>query len=194
MDRQTIEAVKLARCSVEEQMRIRDIRNQDSVRHAMYRHHKISPEEHLAWLAKVPQDASLEYFIIRSVTGVIGAVSASKIDRTHLTADWAFFISEGTRGGIGKLIEYHFLNYVFFRAGIKKLNCEVLAFNTSVIEMHKTFGFQQEGIRRQDKLRDAERLDVVLLGITEEEWAARKPAIEAEYQSILSKFNFEMEP
>lgn len=63
-------------------------------------------------------------------------------------------------------------------ADIEKLNCEVLETNPAVIKMHQKFGFELEGVRRKNILKDGSRIDVVLLGITKEEWKDKRPALE----------------
>lgn len=55
---------------------------------------------------------------------------------------------------------------------------ESLRGNPAVINMHLKFGFQQEGLRRQNILKDGQRIDVVLLGITKAEWQSKRPTLE----------------
>jgi hypothetical protein len=49
--------------------------------------------------------------------------------------------------------------------------------------MHQKFGFEIEGVRRQNVVKDGVRVDVVLLGITKEEWLNRRPAL----QSVIAR-------
>jgi UDP-4-amino-4,6-dideoxy-N-acetyl-beta-L-altrosamine N-acetyltransferase len=44
--------------------------------------------------------------------------------------------------------------------------------------MHQKFGFELEGVRRKNIIKDGSRIDVVLLGITKEEWKSKRPALE----------------
>lgn len=44
--------------------------------------------------------------------------------------------------------------------------------------MHQKFGFELEGVRRKNILKDGNRIDVILLGITKEEWKSKRPALE----------------
>ena len=71
------------------------------------------------------------------------------------------------------------LDYGFTEAGLEKLNCEVLASNPAVINMHLKFGFQQEGVRRQNTLKNGQHMDVVLLGITKAQSQSKRPTLEA---------------
>ena len=51
------------------------------------------------------------------------------------------------RIGLAAVVEYEFLNFTFFKMGIKKLNSEVLGNNDSVVNLHKKYGFQEVGLR-----------------------------------------------
>ncbi|MEO0915913.1 MAG: UDP-4-amino-4,6-dideoxy-N-acetyl-beta-L-altrosamine N-acetyltransferase, partial [Pseudomonadota bacterium] len=189
MQQKTLEIRSLAKCTDAQQRDIRLIRNQDSVRNAMYSTHIISAEEHLDWLKAVLRETTtIRSFLVFLAEVLVGAMSVSRIDPIHKTCDWAFYLSEDARGGIGKVIEFYTLNYVFFGLKLAKLNCEVLDFNKDVIAMHKTFGFRHEGTRRSEKVRGDERLDVVLLGITADEWRAEQPRIEDKYRVLLGKY------
>jgi len=44
-----------------------------------------------------------------------------------------------------------------------------------VVKMHQKFGFAIEGVRRKNILKEGARVDVVLLGITRDEWLAQRP-------------------
>jgi len=60
---------------------------------------------------------------------------------------------------------------------LEKLNCEVLMTNPRVVSQHLKFGFKNEGIRRAHILRDAQMLDVAMMGITRQEWGSTKDAL-----------------
>ena len=79
--------------------------------------------------------------------------------------------------GLGSVVEFWMLDYAFDVAGLEKLNCEVLAMNSAVVKMHQKFGFEVEGVRRQNVVKDGVRVDVVLLGINREEWLSKRPAL-----------------
>lgn len=189
MDTKTIfELRTLARCADAQLERLRQIRNEDSVRNAMYTTHVIAPAAHAQWLQAMNTSDTVQVYALLLAGEVVGSASITKIDRRNLSADWAFYLSETARGGIGRLTEYAILNHVFDALAFEKLNCEVLAFNEPVIEMHKQFGFTHEGTRRQEKLREGKRHDVVLLGMTREEWARHEPHVEQTHSSLFERF------
>lgn len=47
-----------------------------------------------------------------------------------------------------------------------------------MIKMHQKFGFLIEGVRRRNVIKDGQRIDVTLLGITRDEWASKRPSLE----------------
>lgn len=180
---------RLERCTDAQRAALREVRNEPGVREMMYTTHEIGAAEHVRWLERVAADDTVQVFAVLRDGAVVGAASISGIDRRNGTADWAFYLSQGARGGIGRIIETCVLDHVFGPLGLAKLNCEVLAVNAAVIALHGDFGFVHEGTRRAQKLREGARVDVVLLGITAGEWqAARGPVMDA-HAALLGRFD-----
>jgi UDP-4-amino-4,6-dideoxy-N-acetyl-beta-L-altrosamine N-acetyltransferase len=170
------------------QAHVRRLRNQPDVRKYMYTSHEISELEHQAWLDSLQGNARQSVFAIITDGKPIGIVSLSAINAAQKTADWAFYLDPQVQGkGFGSLVEFWLLDHAFAEAGLEKLNCEVLQSNTAVIGMHQKFGFVLEGVRRQNILKDGQRLDVVLLGITRAEWKTRRPSLEPSIQRLQSR-------
>lgn len=169
----------LVETSREVQADIRILRNQEDVRKYMYTCHEISSQEHEMWLKSLHGNSRQSVFVAMHNGKAAGVVSLNAINATQKTADWAFYLDVALQGkGLGSLVEFWMLNYAFSEAGLEKLNCEVLETNPGVVKMHQKFGFSVEGVRRKNVLKDGTRIDVVLLGITKEEWFAHKPSIE----------------
>lgn len=176
-------------CSPNEQSDLRRIRNEPSIRSAMYAEHEISADEHLSWLSKLASEKRQRvYAVFDSTVGLAGAVGLANIDMENLKADWAFYLSPAARGGLGSFLEFSFLDYVFDVVGIEKLNCEVLAFNDAVIRMHKSFGFIEEGKRRGNAAKSEVRVDAVLLGMLRDEWKGNRAQVQASYANLFERF------
>lgn len=157
---------------------VRTLRNQPDVRKFMYTSHEISEQEHANWLASLQGNPRQQVFVVIKDEQAVGVVSLNAINSAQKTADWAFYLDVGLQGkGLGSVVEFWMLDYAFDVAGLEKLNCEVLAMNAPVVKMHQKFGFEVEGVRRQNVVKDGVRVDVVLLGITKAEWQARRPAL-----------------
>ncbi|PMW96602.1 UDP-4-amino-4,6-dideoxy-N-acetyl-beta-L-altrosamine N-acetyltransferase [Pseudomonas sp. FW215-R2] len=167
------------------QAHVRTLRNQEDVRKYMYTSHEISDQEHANWLTSLKGNSRQQVFVVLKDERAVGVVSLNAINTVQKTADWAFYLDVQLQGkGLGSVVEFWMLDYAFAEAGLEKLNCEVLASNPAVVKMHQKFGFELEGVRRQNILKDGERIDVVLLGITKDEWLSKRPALQRVVERI----------
>ncbi len=156
--------------------RVRTLRNAEGVRAYMYTDHVISADEHAAWVASLRGNARQHFWVVRFQDKIEGVVALTGISASQRSADWAFYLSEDMQGkGVGGVVEFKLLDLAFGEQRLEKLNCEVLATNPKVVEMHQKFGFTQEGVRRQNVIKNGQRVDVVLLGILPQEWQAARP-------------------
>ena len=173
---QDLEFAPLLEQSAEVKEAIRVLRNSESVRSYMYSDHEISTAEHTKWLDALEGDDRELPMVIMFGGALVGYVALRHISQEHKTADWAFYIDERSRGsGLGSAVEYKLLELAFEPMQLEKLNCEVLATNRPVIQLHNRFGFKAEGVRRSNIAKGGARIDVVLLGMTKAEWRdARK--------------------
>jgi UDP-4-amino-4,6-dideoxy-N-acetyl-beta-L-altrosamine N-acetyltransferase len=154
-----------------EQNKLVSIRNQDSVRSKMFTSHIIQLSEHRGWIDSLRLARRNFVWAIYLDELLIGAVAMSNVSEQHKTADWAFYVTSSQQGtGVGGIIEYLFLEHAFLVKSIEKVNCEVIASNIGVVRMHKKFGFQIEGTRRQNISTASGREDVHLLGLLRHEW------------------------
>ena len=181
--------VLVSSLDVERQMLLRDVRNENGVRKWMYSDHLIGINEHLSWLADLKQDVRQHAFAILDGNGLpLGVVSVSSIDSKNGKADWAYYLAESARGGLGAAIEFHFLDFVINVLKIEKLNCEVISGNDAVVKLHKRFLFEEEGLRKANVLKDGIRKDVVLLGLAKDDWLSGRSMVYDRYGNILEKF------
>ena len=145
-------------------------RNQEAVRINMYNHQIISLETHMRWFHSMLQNEACHYFIYERNQTPLGVLAISDIDKSNQKASWAFYSGDITARGIGSEMEKLALDYAFNTLNLNKLCCEVLEFNQSVINFHRKFGFQVEGIRRKDYLRDGKFYDIYQLAILKDEY------------------------
>lgn len=157
------------------QLEVREWRNAESIRKYMYNAHEISIEEHLNWLLRLEKDYNNKIYIAFNRGIPIAVVSLNNIDLKHGKSDWAFYLNPKISiTGVGSVLEYEFLDFIFNNYKIEKLNCEVLSINPNTIKLHKKFGFFEEGIRRKNIVQNNNRIDVYLLGILKNEWEEKK--------------------
>lgn len=184
---------EITKCTEEQKKAVRDVRNQESVRKSMYTEHEIPLNEHLSWVERLGTDTRQIVFVVLVDEIVSGVVSVNAIDRLNLKSDWAFYLDENVRGGLGAALEFSLINFVFNDLGLEKLNCEVIETNEAVVKMHKKFGFMEEGFRRENIIKTDARIGVFFLGLTKSDWLKERESIKFKYEKIIEKFNLEIE-
>ena len=184
---------KLALCTEKQKRAIRRIRNQPSVHKSMYTDHEITQQEHEAWLQRIQDDPKQIVFLVFVDDELAGTVSISALDRLHRKADWAFYLDETRRGGLGAALEFALIDHVFGDLQLEKLNCEVLETNPAVVKMHGRFGFEKEGYRRSNIIKDGKRIGVFFLGLTKADWSSRRAEVEESSRSVFERFSVSIE-
>jgi UDP-4-amino-4,6-dideoxy-N-acetyl-beta-L-altrosamine N-acetyltransferase len=152
-------------------------RNTPSVRANMYTRHEISEEEHIAWWVRTSEKHDQKYFMYESADQPLGIVGISAIDYLNSNCSWAFYSAPNAPKGTGSKMEFLAIEYVFENLKLHKLTCEVLAFNTLVIKLHKKFGFVVEGILRHQNRYEDEYIDVYRLGLLQSDWINERSEI-----------------
>ncbi len=172
--------IALRNVSPDDKEMIRKWRNLPEVSKYMYTDHYITPEEHEKWFQGIFTDYTRRYWVITYDHEDVGLVNLYDIDNRHKRCYWAYYLADSNvRGkGVGSFVEYLILGHVFDELKFDKLCGEVLAFNQSVIDLHKSFGFNQEGYFRQHVIKGDRPMDVVSLAILRKEWESKKPEIE----------------
>jgi UDP-4-amino-4,6-dideoxy-N-acetyl-beta-L-altrosamine N-acetyltransferase len=170
---------------IEDRDKILEWRNLPIVADYMYTDHVITPEEHHGWFSRILKDPAYKYWMIVCDGEEVGLANLYAIDRQNKRCSWAFYVvSPNVRGkGVGSYVEYTVLNYVFQELNLQKLCCEVLAFNRGVVEMHRRFGFSQEGLFRKHIFKRNEYHDVVSLAMLKEDWETLRPQQEQKLRS-----------
>lgn len=155
-------------------------RNSPEIAKYMYTDRKITAEEHEKWFQSIQNDIQKKIWIIQCDGEDVGVANLYDIDTHNKRCYWAFYIaSPNIRGkGVGSFVEYSILTYVFEELKLNKLCCEVLGFNEPVVNMHKKFGFKQEGLFRQHCWKEGVPQDVHSLAILRGEWLAIQPDME----------------
>ncbi|MGI9278157.1 MAG: UDP-4-amino-4,6-dideoxy-N-acetyl-beta-L-altrosamine N-acetyltransferase [Endozoicomonas sp.] len=186
----TIKLVPLTSLDVESQLKVRSIRNEDNVRKWMYTDHQISVSEHLGWVNSLKSnDQQIVFVVLDDGVTPVGVVSVNAIDSLQNRADWAYYLSESVRGGLGSALEYFFVDFVFETMGLDKLNCEVIEGNDSVVKLHGKFLFKDEGFRASNIQKDGTRIGIHLFGLTREDWMGGRSEVFAKHSGAFSRFN-----
>jgi UDP-4-amino-4,6-dideoxy-N-acetyl-beta-L-altrosamine N-acetyltransferase len=184
---------EITKCTDEQKRSVLEVRNQVSVRKFMYTEHEIRLDEHLAWVERLKSDKRQIVFVVLVDNVVSGVVSVNAIDRLHLKSDWAFYLDENVRRGLGAALEFGLINFVFDELGLEKLNCEVIETNDAVVKLHKKFSFSEEGFRRENIIKNQKRIGVYFLGLTKSDWLRDRDKIKSRYNKIMDKFDLAIE-
>ena len=167
-------------------------RNDDGIRRYMYQDQIISSEQHRRWFESLKNNPTKKYWIMRADGKPAGLVNLISIDSNNKNCEWAFYIGEpwAQKLGLGRIAEFHTLDHVFLDLGLEKLNCAVIDFNKAVVNMHKSFGFQEEGFLRHQIQKPEGRHGVHLLGITRQEWIEGRQAVHEKKLKPLGDYSF----
>jgi len=149
-------------------------RNAPNVRANMYTRHEISLDEHLAWWSRIQQRVDQRYFMYELDGIPLGIIGFNNIDLANHNSSWAFYASPDAPKGTGSKMEFLALEYAFDELNLHKIYCEVLAFNTPVIKLHQKYGFQIEGVLREQHKVDESFIDIVRLGLLAREWSQHR--------------------
>lgn len=146
-------------------------RNSPAVRKNMYTSHVISLKEHQAWFEKITHRENSRWLMYKESNGKSsGVVYFTDICPISRKAFWGFYTAVDATIGTGPRMEFEALEYAFNEITLHKLNCEILAFNSKVIRLHEKFGFFKEGVFRDFHFDGKNFIDVVRMGILEDEW------------------------
>lgn len=184
---------KINLCTTAQQKAILNIRNEPSVRNSMYTNHHISLDEHLNWVEILKNDKTQIVFIILVNDIASGVLSISALDLVHKKSDWAFYLTDKVRGGLGAALEFSLLNFAFDDLLLEKLNCEVLETNDVIVKLHKKFGFIEEGFKNSNIEKNGTRIGVYFLGITKDEWVSKRLYFQEKNKFMIEKFNIRIE-
>lgn len=111
-------------------------------------------------------------FAIETLDGTyVGALNLNSIDERNGTFGIGMQIGVEHRGkGYGTAAMRILLGYAFFERRLNKYSCSVLDGNIGSATMLKKLGASQEGVRRQEVYTDGRYMDVILYGLTKDEF------------------------
>lgn len=148
-----------------------DLRNDPQVRNFMIAGGEIGRAGHAEWLKSLAGSARTKVFAAMIGDELAGQANLSGIDRENGHAEWGFFVAPAMRGrGVAREMLSKLLDLAFGEIGLQKVNAGVLDDNPASLMLHDRFGFRREGVRRRHKRRADGFADLVLYGITAQEW------------------------
>jgi RimJ/RimL family protein N-acetyltransferase len=111
-------------------------------------------------------------FTIETLDGIaVGALNLNSIDERNGTFGIGMQIGREHRAkGYGTAAMRILLRYAFMERRLNKYNCSILEGNIGSGTMLKKLGSVQEGLRRQEVYSDGRYMDVILFGLTKEDF------------------------
>lgn len=151
---------------------IRKWRNSSHVSKNMYTDNEISSDEQVKWFNNIKTNNATRYWIIKYNNLKIGVVNLANINFFEKKCDWAFYIGDKDYigVGIGFLIEFKFIEFIFNTFEIDFLKCEVKTGNFEVLNMHKKFGFLEDITSKKTIMKNGNYLEVTMLKLSKIEW------------------------
>jgi len=174
--------IDLVDCAEEHRWLLREWRNSDLVAPYMYDREPIPRDAHDRWYTRLLQRVDRRGWVITMDGTPVGACFITGHDPEHHRAIFGLYLADpSTRGrGVGGAAQYLLCEKAFDELRLHKLCCEALGFNEQAIAMYKKMGFVEEGVLREQLLRDEEWVDVHLLALFERAWSDQRDALAEE--------------
>ena len=161
-------------------------RNQKQIREVMFNSDLISYEQHLIWYERLQESNTTLSRIFYFDNIPHGVINIHEIDYKNKKCKWGFYIgNREAPKGMGTILGYTALNYIFIDLEMRKLCAEVLDFNKRSIHYHKKLGFIEEGQLRSHIRKNGQYMDVLLFGLFNHEREKKLPLIRMEIEARL---------
>lgn len=172
-----LDRVQLKEISDEDLPLVLSWRNQDKIKNVMINDKNVSWHEHLAWFENLKGNGDLIVLLFYLDDRPLGLVNF-KVDRQNEKCEWGFYIgAQDTPRGVGKLMCFAALNYLFYQLNVRKVCAEVLEHNIKSLTFHEKLGFSIEGKLVKHLRKNNQFIDVYLLGLFKKQWEQKKDEI-----------------
>lgn len=148
------------------------LRNHAEIRRYMLTQHEISAEEHRSWFDRASKNMKVELLVWKIDARCCGFVQF-KESQYRGVADWGFYVAPDAPKGSGRKLGLAALTHAFKKDGLYKICGQALCWNVPSIEFHKSLGFVQEGILRDQHFDGAEYHNLICFGMLKCDWFAK---------------------
>lgn len=172
-----IQEYNLRRLAEQDLELVLDWRNSEQVRANMFTDRIISFDEHRKWFQNLQQSGTAQTMVFEYLQKPYGIVNITQISQQNQTCYWGFYMGEPDRPkGLGTVMGYLAIEYIFNTLDMRKLYAEVLDFNTISQNYHEKLGFQQEGHLVEHVWKNGSYRDVFLNSLFRKRWTVlREP-------------------
>lgn len=162
LDRQTLET-------------IRNLRNNPEVRKWMYSDEIITKQEHRNFINSLRKDKKNFYFIVMKDRNIIGVISIKRLDLRNRNGYLGIYSNPNLKmKNQGMMLGKVLLKLAFEILKLHTLKLEVLENNERAIKLYEKLGFKKEGLLREFVHKDNNWINVIIMGLTENEYFANK--------------------
>ncbi|NTW68474.1 MAG: UDP-4-amino-4,6-dideoxy-N-acetyl-beta-L-altrosamine N-acetyltransferase [Chlorobiaceae bacterium] len=149
------------------------LRNHAEIRRYMFTQHEISKEEHRSWFDRASQNTGVELLVFELDNNCCGFVQF-KATPFHGVVDWGFYAAPDSPKGTGRKLGAAALKHAFEKEYLYKICGQALHWNKPSIEFHKSLGFFQEGVLRDQYFDGTDFHDLICFGMLKRDWVAKE--------------------
>ncbi len=150
-----------------------ELRNHTEIRRYMLTQHEISIEEHTSWFNRASQNEGIELLVLEIDKKCCGFVQFKQTNYRGVV-DWGFYVAPDAPKGTGRKLGLAALTHAFKKENLHKICGQALHWNRPSIEFHKSLGFVQEGILRDQHFDGSVYHDLICFGMRKCEWVAKE--------------------
>jgi len=155
---------------------VRKFRNHPEVRRWMYSDHEINKSEHIEFISSLVKEEKKLYFLVLQDNLCLGVISLNRIDLKNRHAYLGIYANpEEKISNAGFFLGRALLKMSFEFIGLHSLKLEVIENNHRAINLYRKLGFKEEGRLREFVYKEGKWYDVIVMGMTEEEYFENEP-------------------
>ena len=146
-----------------------ELRNHPEIRRYMLTQHEISIEEHFTWFKRALQNPGIELLFFELEKKCCGFVQFKETNYPGVV-DWGFYADPDSPKGTGRKLGLAALHHAFEEKELHKICGQAFHWNQPSIEFHKSLGFSQEGILRDQHFDGETYHDLICFGMLKRDW------------------------
>lgn len=150
--------------------------NDPQVRQTLVVTERFELEKTIQWFQRLQSDQSRTEFAIETLDGVvIGITGLLGIEKEHGVAECYCVIGNKDYWGrkLGTEIHSVLIQWAFEKLNLYKIHADIRTNNPAIFRVVEKLGFKIEGILRQEKVIDGQRIDLYHIGLLREEFTPK---------------------
>lgn len=168
---------------------ILNIRNSTYVHSKMYTNHKITCDEHFAWIENLKYNKKKIVFVVTNENKTLGMVSLDNINLKRKILEWSYYLTEKNIYGLGPSLEFSLIDYCINKNFFMQIGCEILETNSKIIKFHKKFFFKENKDVIKYIIKNEKKIKIVSMSLTAKEWKEGRIFIKKKYSKIIDNFD-----